>query len=55
MGRKESFLFAFTDDDKLVKCKCLKNDHEIYRGDPEYITLFGDESLWIYSDCNISR
>lgn len=53
-GNKNSFLFSFNIDKRIVKCKCLNNSHEIFGGSLSWITLFGNTSLRICSDCNLN-
>ena len=52
-GQKNSFLFAFLDN-KIIKCKCINNYNEVFKGSPSYITIFGSSVLCINSDCNLN-
>ena len=47
-------MFGFQDS-KIVKCKCINKNNEIYKGHPANLTFFGNGTLGINSDCNISN
>ncbi len=43
-GQKNSFLFVLLDN-KIIKCKCINNTYEIYKGHSSHLTIFGNSTL----------
>jgi len=41
------------ENNKFVKCKCIKEINELYGGHPSHVILFHHD-LWINPDANIN-
>jgi hypothetical protein len=47
-------LFAILDN-KIIKCKCINNAYEIYKGEAPYLSILGYNTFRLETDCNLKN